>query len=122
MFWKNKLTESEIIFYESKERWKHFRVYPAKSAPIFLIYNAEQAQVINISAGGLSFKGKSLKKGDSLLVEFKLPHQHKPISPLLVVKKVDRKKVCHCHFKEIGAEDSEAIHRMTSFCRVRTYW
>jgi hypothetical protein len=100
-----------MFSYESFDRREHFRVYPSISAPIFLIFNGEQAQVINIGAGGLAFKNKSFKKGDSLSVEFKLPIENVSLSALLEVKVVDDKNICRCQFKEIGAEASEAIHQ-----------
>jgi len=111
LFWKDKQNSSEIFSYESNDRRTYFRIYPAENEPVFFLLGGKKVQVIDISAGGLSFKAKDLKMGDFLSVEFVLPHQNASVSALLKIKSIDRRNICHCRFNELGEDEIEAIHQ-----------
>lgn len=111
MFWKREQNSSEIFCYESKDRRSSFRVFPAESAPIVFELDGEKVGVIDIGAGGLSFKNKNFRNGDSLSIEFLLPGWNVPITTALKINEIDQQNICHCQFKEIGADEVEAIHQ-----------
>jgi hypothetical protein len=111
LFWRRAQNNSEIFHYETKDRRSSLRVFPAESAPIVFELDGEKVPVIDIGAGGLSFKNKNLGNGDSLSIEFLLPGQNISITAVLTVKAIDSSRICHCEFKDIGADEVEAIHQ-----------
>ena len=111
MFWRRAQNNSEIFHYETKDRRSFLRVSPAESAPIVFELDGEKVPVIDISAGGLSFKNNNLSNGDFLSIEFLLPGQNISIATVLKIDAIDSRSICHCEFKDIGADEVEAIHQ-----------
>ena len=68
-------------------------------------------QVIDISSGGLAFKNKNFKSGDTQPIEFLLPNQNVPLAPILEIIAIGEQNICHCRFCKIGKDEIEAIHQ-----------
>ena len=111
MFWKEKQNNSEIFSLESNDRRLFYRVFPHSNAPIVFEFGGEKVQMVNISAGGLAFKNKGFKSGDTQTIEFLLPDQNVTLAPVLEINTIDDQNVCHCQFREIGEDEVEAIHQ-----------
>ncbi len=111
MFWKEKQDNSEIFFFESNDRRSAYRVSPHANTPIAFEFGGEKVQVVNIGAGGLAFKNKGFKSGDTQTIELLLPHRNVTLAPILKINTIDDQNVCHCQFREIGEDEVELIHR-----------
>ncbi len=111
MFWKEKQDNSELFSFESNDRRLAYRVSPHANAPIVFEFGGEKVQVVNIGAGGLAFKNKGFKRGDTQTIELLLPCQNITLAPILKINTVDDQNVCHCQFREIGEDEVEAIHQ-----------
>jgi len=111
LFWKKKKNNSELFFQETKGRRSSFRVSPSKNAPIVFEFGGVKVQVIDISAGGLAFKNKDFKSGDTQPIEFLLPDQKVSIAPILAIIAIGKQNICHCQFCKIGEDEIEAIHQ-----------
>lgn len=111
MFWKRKQNNSELFFRKTDGRRSSYRAPPSKSAPIVFEFGGEKVQVINISSGGLAFKNKNFKSGDTQSIEFLLPNQNVSIASILAIIAIGEQNICHCQFCEIGEDEIEAIHQ-----------
>jgi len=111
LFWKEKQNNSEIFSFESNDRRSSYRVLPPANAPIVFKFGGEKVQMVNISAGGLAFKNKGFKSGDTQTIELLLPYQNVTLAPILEINTIDDQNVCHCRFREIGEDEVEAIHK-----------
>ena len=111
MFWKEKQNDSEIFSLESSDRRLAYRASPHSNAPIAFEFGGEKVQVVNISAGGLAFKNKGFKNGDTHTIELLLPYQNIILAPVLKINTIDDQNVCHCNFSAIGEDEVELIHQ-----------
>jgi len=111
LFWKRNQSSLEIFSLESNDRRLYYRVSPSASAAIVFEFGGEKVKVIDISAGGLAFKSKNFKKGDSQLIELLLHPQQEPISIILKINEIDDQNICHCRFIETREDDAETIHQ-----------
>ncbi len=111
MFWKEKQNNSEMFSFESNDRRSSYRVFPHANAPIVFEFGGEKVQVVNIGAGGLAFKNKGFKSGDTQTIELLLPYQNVTLAPILKINTIDDQNVSHCQFREIGEDEVEAIHK-----------
>ena len=111
MFWKEKQNNSETFLFESNDRRLAYRVSPRANTPIIFEFGGEKVQAVNIGAGGLAFKNKGFKRGDTQTIELLLPYQNITLAPILKISTIDDQNVCHCQFREIGEDEVEAIHQ-----------
>jgi len=111
LFWKEKQNDSEIFSFESNDRRLAYRVSPHSNAPIVFEFGGEKVQVVNISAGGLAFKNRGFKSGDTQTIELLLPYQNVTLSPILGINTIDDQNVCRCQFREIGEDEVELIQQ-----------
>jgi hypothetical protein len=111
LFWKEKQNNSEIFSFKSNDRRLFYRVSPSANAPIVFEFGGEKVQVVNIGAGGLAFKNKGFKSGDTQAIELLLPHQNVTLAPVLEINTVDDQNVCHCNFSTIGEDEVETLHQ-----------
>jgi hypothetical protein len=111
LFWKEKQDNSEMFFFESNDRRLAYRVRPPANVPIFFEFGGEKVQVVNIGAGGLAFKNKGFKSGDTQAIELPLPYHNITVMPILEINTIDDQDVCHCQFSEIGEDEIEAMHQ-----------
>jgi hypothetical protein len=100
-----------MFSFESNDRRSSYRASPLANAPIVFEFGGEEVQVINISAGGLAFKNKGFKSGDTQTIALLLPRQNVTLAPILKIKTIDDHNVCHCQFREIGEDEVELIHQ-----------
>lgn len=111
MFWKRKTSDLKLFTYETDDRRKSFRLSPPEDGPVTLRFGEKEHLVIDIGAGGLSFKNSNFSEGDSKFVTFDLPGQDTTISTILEIRKICQEGICHCNFKEIEEEAVERIHQ-----------
>lgn len=111
MFWKEKQDNSEIFSYEANDRRSAYRVCPPANAPIVFEFGGEKVQVVNVGAGGLAFKNKGFKSGDTQSIELLLPYQSITLATILEINDIDDENVCHCQFRKIGEDEIDAIHQ-----------
>lgn len=111
MFWKEKQDNSETFSFESNDRRLSYRVAPSANAPIVFEFGGEKVQVVNIGAGGLAFKNKGFKSGDTQTIELLLPYQNVTLALILEINTIDDQNVCHCNFSAIGEDEVELIHQ-----------
>ncbi len=111
MFWKEKRNNSEMFSFESNDRRSSYRVSPSANAPIAFEFGGEKVQVLNIGAGGLAFKNKGFKSGDTQAIELLLPHQNVTLTPVLEINTIDDQNICHCNFSAVGEDEVELIHQ-----------
>lgn len=111
MFWKEKQNNSEIFSFESNDRRSSYRVIPSANVSIAFKFGGEKVQVVDIGAGGLAFKKKGFKSGDTQAIELLLPHQNVTLALVLEINTIDDQNVCHCQFREIGEDEVELIHQ-----------
>ena len=111
MFWKEKRNNSEMFSFESNDRRSFYRASPLANAPIVFEFGGKKVQVVNISAGGLAFKNKGFKSGDTQTIALLLPRQNVTLAPILKINAIDDQNVCHCQFREIGEDEIELIHQ-----------
>lgn len=111
MFWKEKQDNLELFSFESEDRRKAYRVVPHENFPIVFEFGGEEVQAINIGAGGLAFKNKGFKKGDTQTIELLLPSQNVTLAPILKINTIDDQDVCHCEFSTISEDEVELIHQ-----------
>ena len=111
MFWKSERNNSDMFSYETDDRRASFRVYPSEDEPIVFRFGEKEIRVIDIGAGGLSFKNNDFTGKNTHPVNFGLPGQNSKISTTLEVIKIDQKNICHCRFKGIQEDAVEKIHQ-----------
>lgn len=111
MFWKRKKSSTEIFSLETEDRRLYYRVSPSAEAPVIFEFGGEKVKANDIGAGGLAFKNKHFKKGDTQAIELRLPEQDVSITTILTISEIDKQNICHCHFSETAAYGAEAIHQ-----------
>ena len=104
---------SEILRYKPKERRKFFRVRPSDRNPVFIQLAEKTIQVINISAGGISFKNHELKEGQVQSVNINLPDRISIESLKIRILSIDESDICHAKFIDIKPSERENIHQYT---------
>ena len=124
MFWKKKKTDPEMFTLETKNERKLFRVCPAEDKPIMIafalgpaedkptIHNLKEmrVRVIDISAGGLSFKNRGFREKESYPITFDLPGHATTISTALEIICISEEGICHSRFNRLEEETSDKIH------------
>jgi len=111
LFWKKKQNDSELFLQKTDSRRLSYRIAPSIDAPIIFKFGGEKVQVIDISAGGLAFKNKDFKSGDTQPIELLLPDQNISIAPILAIIAIGEQNICHCQFCKIREDEIEAIHQ-----------
>lgn len=111
MFWKRKLNSPGMFTLETNNRRSSFRVRPTEEAPILISFCGKETRVIDVGAGGLAIEDMGFVKGDSQLINFKVPGKDTTISVILELIEILPQNICHCRFIDIQEEDIEAIHQ-----------
>lgn len=111
MYWKKKTSDRRLFTYETDNRREAYRLNPLEDEPVTFRFGEKEHRVIDIGAGGLSFKNSNFSEGDSGLITFRLPGQDTTISTTLEIQRICEKGVCHCNFTEIEEDAVERIHQ-----------
>ena len=111
MNWKKNQIISEMFTYHTADRRNSFRIGPSEIEPILLKLGETEVRVIDIGAGGISFRSNSFEVGESQPVNFDLPGANNTASLTLEVVKIDDRNICHCRFTGGEKESVEHIHQ-----------
>lgn len=112
MFWK-KTTSSNIFFeYETSDKRASFRLHNEVLGPAIATYKSRIAQIIDISAGGISFECKDCTEGETGDLQLELPGKiiENVLLPTKIIKITDA-IICHCKFIKIDTQEEEKIHQ-----------
>lgn len=114
MFWKSKTKRPRLFEYESDCRRESYRVAPPSREPVWVDFGGQAAELLDISAGGLSLKcavSPASQPGQERMVRFLLPGAGAWVRARARVVAVDQPDTCHCAFIEPEAETVETIHQ-----------
>jgi hypothetical protein len=111
LYWKKKTSDRRLFTYETDNKRESFRLNPPEDQLITFRFSEKEHRVIDIGAGGLSFKNSNFSEGDSGLITFRLPGQGTTISTTLKIGRICEKGICHCNFTEIEEDAVEKIHQ-----------
>jgi len=111
LYWKKKTNDRRLLIYETDNRRDSFRLNPPEDVPVRFRFGEKEHRVIDIGAGGLSFKNSNFSEGDSGLITLRLPGQDTTISTTLEIRRICEKGFCHCKFTEIEEDAVERIHQ-----------
>ncbi len=119
MFWKKKTSKKNLLDYDFNSRRETFRLQSEAMGPAVAIYNDILVEMVDISAGGISFALEKCKKGDSGTIQLELPgHIIQSISLSVEILRVSENKLCHCRFTDIDEETEEMIHQYILFRQI----
>ncbi len=121
MFWKKKTSSEELLEYEQGTQRVAFRLQSEAMGPAVAIYNDTLVEIIDISAGGISFEceGRALKETGSIHIE--LPgHIIRSITLSVEILRITEGIVCHTRFTKIDEETEEKIHQYILFRQIAT--
>ena len=107
---------SSLLFLFISGKRSTYRLVLSEDEAVLCKIGEREVKLLDLSAGGLSFKNIGLALGESFAVQFSLPGMDRVVSAVVEVQnieitKTDQQQICHCRLKEIGAEDREAIHQ-----------
>lgn len=112
MFWKEKNSDKDLIEYESPNRRASYRYHVNEPVPVVFRFGHQRVALIELSAGGLSFKKEGYYIGESHPIEIILPGKRMTkITAVLEVVAIVNKSECHCSFTKIEEEVVESIHK-----------
>lgn len=107
MFWKKK-NEDEITFeFEQVDQRNNVRIKPLK--PLYIEYDVQKCEVLDISSAGISFHSPSLKGKNILDISLQLPIlntlTHEPViinCTINILHTVNN--IFHCQFASLDKE------------------
>jgi hypothetical protein len=102
---------SSLLFLLVSRRRSHIRIRLSDDEPIFCKIGEREVKLLDLGAGGLSFKDVGVPASDFYSVQFALPGLGLQVSGLIKVVNKDPLSVWHCRFTEIGPEAVEAIYQ-----------
>ncbi len=121
MFWKKKTNNKELFEYFSSSRRESFRLESEALGPLIATYKGQTAQIVDISAGGISFECRSCQEGETGDLQLELPgKQIEHVSISIKIIKITNGLICHCEFKTIGTDEAETIHRYILYRQIES--
>lgn len=112
MFWKKTTSDFPSVEYETSDKRESFRLTAEIFGPVTATYKKREAQIINISAGGISFVCHNCYEGETGELHLKLPIKKvEHVSLPTKVIKITNETTCHCKFTEISSDEEEKIHQ-----------
>ncbi len=119
MFWKKKTSDKELFEYVSSGRRESFRLECEILGPVVATYKGRQAQIVDISAGGISFECNACQDGETGDLQLELPGKRiENVSISIKIIKITNDLICHCKFKKIDSEEIEKIHQYVLFRQI----
>ena len=111
MFWKKKnKPEPDLFSYETVCRREFARVEPLPDRPVLVDLGGTEAEVLNVSAGGLACFCREVKPGEKRRIKFELPGQETVIETDFECLPTDDAAVCHGRFLDLPRRMEEALH------------
>ncbi len=104
-----------MIIHETENKRAAFRFNPMPPDTLTIRFMGESIDLIDISAGGVSFENQGFAKGDRDRITLALrdpdlrPNQI--LSIVIKVLAIDAQDICHCVVEDPSEEQTEAIHR-----------
>ena len=121
MFWRKKTSNEELFEYELSTRRGAFRLQSEAMGPAVAIFNDSLVEIIDISAGGISFECKGCKLNDIGTVQIELPgHIIQSINLSVEILRISEETICHTRFTEIDEATEEKIHQYILFRQIAT--
>ncbi len=119
MVWKNnnasgKDTASSSHFNAPSDSRLAFRVYPAKSDPLYLKITGQKLRVHDISSTGISFECSGFKEGSIHPVQLNLHEGAATIFGIIEIignDIIDGKDICRSKLYDLTSEQEDKIHR-----------
>ncbi|MCP4117640.1 MAG: PilZ domain-containing protein [Desulfobacteraceae bacterium] len=104
-----------MIIYETDNKREAFRYTPAPPDTMTIDFLDKSIDLIDISAGGVSFRDQGFAKGEQDKISLDLRDtdlkQSHVFSIAIRILDIDALEICHCIFENPSEEQVEAIHR-----------
>lgn len=115
MFWKKKKPHTDEFSSDSTDQRESFRYHFKDGQGFQVEFNGKKVWVLNISAGGISFKNKGFEQFDFDQVKISLDIPDfigdTTFSAGVRILRVDEQGICHCIFEQCSLEQHELIHK-----------
>jgi hypothetical protein len=103
--------ERPLFAYRSEDQRAWFRVRPPESDPLIVRIGDEEARVLDISAGGISYQGQGQAAGDRRQAHLHLPDGMAPMEATLEILGPKTPGILRARFVAPPAESVERLHR-----------
>jgi c-di-GMP-binding flagellar brake protein YcgR len=107
LFWKKK-SERPYVRLGGDDRRNAVRINPDDNLSIEI--EGQSFQVMDISAGGVSFAAEGIESGSQLSTQLLLRLYQQKVEVRIEVLFQDNQGICHCRFVELSPETSEILH------------
>lgn len=119
MCWKKTTDKEALLEYEFSGRRESFRLESEVLCPALGKYKDRLIQIVDISAGGISFECDNCHEGEKGIIQLELPGKiiesvSLPIQILTIIDGI----ICHCNFTSIDEETKEKIHKFILFRQI----
>ncbi len=116
MFWKKmKTTTDAIELTEEADQREAFRYVFKGNQRLSMDFKQQPVKVLNISAGGIAFKGEGFTRYDvdqiSLFLDTPNYRGDATFSARLRILNITENGICHCIFENCTIEKYEMIHK-----------
>ncbi len=114
MFWKKQRTSFDIIVPGSDTKRRAFRFTPGAGKFLDIFFMGKKVRILNISAGGISFKNKGFKENDADVIEIDMgdcARKHNPVISLRTrILSIDENDICHTEFDALSDDEEDILH------------
>ena len=104
-----------MLIHETPDKREAFRYLFVRPGPPVIVFCGRPVELIDISAGGVSFNDQGFTPGDSDRITLHLEDGeirfNYTLCIVIEILSIDQNKICHCLFKAPDAQQTEAIHR-----------
>ncbi len=104
-----------MIIHETENKRETFRYNPTPHDTLTIDFMGKSMDLIDISAGGVSFKDQGFAKGerDKITLDLRDPdlRMGQILSIAIRILDIDARSICHCIFETPSEEQTEAVHR-----------
>lgn len=115
MFWKKKKPAIDTLIYEPEKQRHSFRYKFKKDKGFWIFFNERSIEVLDISAGGISFANQGFKELDHGSIKFTLDIPDfkfdTTVTAGLRILRIDKDDICHAIFEHCSLEHHELIHK-----------
>jgi len=115
LFWKKKTPGNSLFDHDSNELRHAYRYKFKEGRGFSLFFKGKEVTVIDIGAGGLSFKNQGFQPYEVDQVRFSLDIPNykgsTSFSAGLRILIIDEDNLCHCAFEQCPLEQYELIHK-----------